>query len=216
MRWSSMPSMRQRRCNGCGGPCSRRQHFASSEISQCRPARLPTGAGPALLARADEVTGISIVQAEMAAKRLEVLHELVPGARNTGFLTNPTNRSIEVVVPDGHRAADTLGLQVIVGNARSQSEFDVAFENFVRYRTQALLVDADAVLFSLRQQIIALAAGHSLPTLYVDRLYVEEGGLISYGASITDAYREAGIYAGKILNGAHPATCRFCNRPSSS
>src|SRR5262249_16752080 len=95
-------------------------------------------------------------------------------------------------------------LQVIVGNARSQSEFDVAFENFVRYRTQALLVDADAVLFS-RQQIIALAARHSLPTLYVDRLYVEEGGLISYGASITDAYREAGIYAGKILNGAHPA-----------
>ena len=141
----------------------------------------------------------------MAAKRLEVLHELVPGARTIGLLTNPTNRSIEVVVPDVHRAADTLGLQVIVGNARSQSEFDVAFENFVRYRTQALLVDADAVLFSLRQQIIALAARHSLPTLYVDRLYVEEGGLISYGASITDAYREAGIYAGKILNGVHPA-----------
>ena len=151
------------------------------------------------------ITGISIVQAEMAAKRLEVLHELVPGARTIGLLTNPTNRSIEVVVPDVHRAADTLGLQVIVGNASSQSEFDVAFENFVRYRTQALLVDADAVLFSLRQQIIALAARHSLPTLYVDRLYVEEGGLISYGASIADAYREAGIYAGKILNGAHPA-----------
>src|SRR5262245_36691209 len=140
----------------------------------------------------------------MAAKRLKVLHELVLGARTIGLLTNPTNRNVEVVVPDVHVAADALGLQVIVGNASSQSEFDVAFETFVRYRTQALLVNADAVLFSLRQQIIALAARHSLPTLYVDRLYVE-GGLMSYGASITDAYREAGIYAGKILKGAHPA-----------
>src|SRR5262249_54549020 len=115
------------------------------------------------------------------------------------------NRSIETVVPDVHGAAGTLGLQVVLGYANSQSEFDVAFENFVRNRAQALLVDADAVLFSLRQQIIALAARHSLPTLYVDRLYVEEGGLMSYGANITDAYRAAGVYAGKILNGAHPA-----------
>ena len=152
------------------------------------------------------ITGISIMQVEMAAKRLEVLRELVPGAKIIGLLVNPTTRNnVETVVPDLLGAAGTLGLQVVLGYANSQSEFDVAFGNFVRDRAQALLVNSDAVFFSLRQQIIALAARHSLPTLYVDRLYVEEGGLMSYGASITDAYREAGINAGKILKGANPA-----------
>jgi putative tryptophan/tyrosine transport system substrate-binding protein len=151
------------------------------------------------------ITGISLVQVEMATKRLEVLRELVPGARIIGLLANPATRNVELVVPDVRRAAGTLGLHVVVSYANSQTGFDAAFDKFVRERAQALLVDSDAVFFSLRQHIIALAARHSLPTLYVDRLYVEEGGLMSYGAGITDAYREAGVYAGKILAGASPA-----------
>jgi ABC-type uncharacterized transport system substrate-binding protein len=151
------------------------------------------------------ITGISLVQVEMATKRVEVLRELVPGARIIGLLANPATRNVELVVPDVQRAAGTLGLHVVVSHANSQTGFDTAFDKFVRDRAQALLVDSDAVFFSLRQHIIALAARHSLPTLYVDRLYVEEGGLMSYGAGITDAYREAGVYAGKILTGASPA-----------
>ena len=151
------------------------------------------------------VTGISLLQVEMASKRLEVLRELVPAAKIIGLLTNPTNSNIEVVVPDLHATAAALGLNVVVGYASSESGLDGAFESFVRRGVQALLVDSDAVLFSHLQQINALVARHSVPTLYVSRLYVEAGGLMSYGASITDAYREAGIYAGKILKGTHSA-----------
>jgi putative ABC transport system substrate-binding protein len=151
------------------------------------------------------VTGISLVQAAMATKRLEVLRELVPAAKIIGLLSNPTNPSVEIVVPDLHAAAGASGLHLIVRYASGQSDFDAAFESFVRDRVQALLVDADAVLFSRLPQITALAARHSVPAMYVSRQYVEAGGLMSYGANIADAYREVGGYAGKILKGAHPA-----------
>jgi len=151
------------------------------------------------------VTGVSLLQVAMTAKRLEVLRELAPAAKVIGLLANPTNPNAETVVPALHDTAGALGLHLVVGYATSQSDLDLAFESFVRDRVQALLVDSDAVLFSHRQQITALAARHSIPAMYVSRLYVEEGGLISYGPSITDAYREVGVYAGKILKGAHPA-----------
>jgi putative tryptophan/tyrosine transport system substrate-binding protein len=151
------------------------------------------------------VTGISLLQVEMTAKRLEVLRELVPAAKVIGLLANPTNPNAETVVPALHDTASALGLHLVVGYATSQSDVDLAFESFVRDRVQALLVDADAVLLSRLQQITALAARHSVPAMYVSRLYVEGGGLMSYGASIPDAYREVGVYAGKILKGTHPA-----------
>src|SRR5262245_22958935 len=151
------------------------------------------------------VTGVSLLQVAMTAKRLEVLRELAPAAKVIGLLANPTNPNAETVVPALHDTAGALGLHLVVGYATSPRELDLAFESFVRDRVQALLVDSDAVLFSHRQQITALAARHSIPAMYVSRLYVEEGGLISYGPSITDAYREVGVYAGKILKGAHPA-----------
>jgi putative ABC transport system substrate-binding protein len=151
------------------------------------------------------VTGISLLQVALAAKRLEVLCELVPGAKIIGLLTNPTNSNVEIVVPDLHATAGALGLSIVIGYASSESELDAAFESLVRSGVQALLVDSDAVFFSRLQQINALAARHSVPAMYVSRQYVEEGGLMSYGASITDAYREVGRYAGKILKGAHPA-----------
>src|SRR5215813_3198956 len=151
------------------------------------------------------VTGISLLQVEMTAKRLEVLREIVPAAKIIGLLINPANRNVETVVPDLRHTADALGLELVVGHASSENDIAVAFESFARGRVQALLVDADAVYLSRLQQIIALAARHSVPTMYVSRLYVEQGGLISYGASVPNAYREAGAYVGKILKGAHPA-----------
>jgi ABC-type uncharacterized transport system substrate-binding protein len=151
------------------------------------------------------ITGISLLQVAMAEKRLEVLRELVPTARTIGLLTNPTNPSAETVVPDLHDTAGALGLHLVVRYGSNPSDVDLAFESFVRDRVQALLVDSDAVFLSRRQQITALAARHSVPTIYVSRLYVEGGGLMSYGASIPDAYREAGAYAGRILKGAKPS-----------
>jgi putative ABC transport system substrate-binding protein len=150
------------------------------------------------------VTGISLLQVALAAKRLEVLRELVPGAKVIGLLTNPNNSNAEVVVPDLHATAGALGLHIVIGYASSQSDFDVAFESFVRGRVEAILIDADAVLLSRLQQINALAARYSLPAMYVSREYVEGGGLMSYGASVKGAYHEVGVYAGKILKGAHP------------
>jgi putative tryptophan/tyrosine transport system substrate-binding protein len=151
------------------------------------------------------VTGISLLSVALAAKRLEVLRELVPAARTVGLLTNPTNSNAETVVPELRATAGALGIDLVVGHSNSNGDADVAFESFVRGRVQAVLVDADPVLLSRRQQITALAARHSVPTIYVTRLYVEGGGLMSYGASVPDAYREAGVYAGKILKGTHPA-----------
>jgi putative tryptophan/tyrosine transport system substrate-binding protein len=151
------------------------------------------------------VTGISLLQVAMAAKRLEVLRELVPTAKVFGLLVNAANPNIETVVPDLRHTAGALGLELVVGHASSESDIAVAFESFARGRVQALLVDADAVFLSRQQQITALAMRHSVPAMYVSRLYVERGGLVSYGASVPDAYREAGAYAGKILKGAHPA-----------
>jgi putative ABC transport system substrate-binding protein len=150
------------------------------------------------------VTGISLLQVAMAEKRLEVLRELVPAAKIIGLLANPANPNAEIVVPGLHDTAGALGLHLVVRYGSSPSDVDLAFESFVRDRVQALLVDSDAVFLSRRQQITALAARHSVPTVYVSRLYVEEGGLMSYGASIPDAYREAGVYAGRILKGAKP------------
>jgi ABC-type uncharacterized transport system substrate-binding protein len=150
------------------------------------------------------VTGVSLIQVALAAKRLEVLRELVPAVRNVGLLTNPANPNVEIAVPDLHATAGALGLHLVVGYASSQSDIDATFERFVRDRVQALLVDPDAVFFSRLQQITALAARHSIPAMYVSRQYVQAGGLMSYGANVTDAYREVGSYAGKILKGAQP------------
>jgi putative ABC transport system substrate-binding protein len=147
------------------------------------------------------VTGVSLVQVALAAKRLEVLRELVPATRIIGLLINPANPNVETVVPELHTTARALGLELVVGYANSESDVDVAFEGFVRDRVQALLVDADPVFLSRVQHLNAAAARRSIPAMYVTRQYVEGGGLISYGANVADAYREVGVYAGKILKG---------------
>jgi putative ABC transport system substrate-binding protein len=165
----------------------------------------PVSLGKSLNRPGGNATGISLVQVALAAKRLEVLRELVPGSKTIGLLVNPANPNVETVVPDLHVTTSALGLRVVVGYASSESDIDVAFESFARDRVQALLVDSDAVFFSRLQHINEAAARHSIPAMYVSRQYVEGGGLMSYGANVADAYREVGVYAGKILKGAHPS-----------
>ena len=140
----------------------------------------------------------------LAAKRLEVLRELVPTARTIGLLINPANPNVETVVPELRATAGKFGLLLVVGYASSDSDIAVGFESFVKAGVQALLVDADPVLLTRLQHINAAAARHSIPAMYVTRQYVDSGGLMSYGANVADAYREVGVYAGKILKGAHP------------
>jgi ABC-type uncharacterized transport system substrate-binding protein len=150
------------------------------------------------------ITGISLLSVALAAKRLETLRELIPAARIIGLLTNPANSNVQAVLPDLRAVTNALGLDLVIEYANTESTIDIAFENFARARVQALLVDPDPVLLSRRMQITAVAARYSLPAMYVSRAYVEDGGLVSYGASVSDGYREVGVYAGRILKGASP------------
>ena len=150
-------------------------------------------------------TGTTFLVNTLGAKRLEVLHELVPHAKSVGLLTNPTNPAASVETSDLQKAARTLGLQVYLQNASNEDEVDAAFNNFVREGIDGLTFAADAFLTTRSQQIIALATRHAIPTVYFLREFADAGGLISYGGHITEAYRLAGGYAGRILKGEKPA-----------
>jgi putative ABC transport system substrate-binding protein len=152
------------------------------------------------------ITGVSILTLELAAKRVSVLHELVPKATTIGLLVNPDNaRLAEPETSTMRDAALKLGLHLSVQSARNESEISQAFSALVRERAGALLIGSDASYESRREQLVALAARHSLPTLYPQRESVAAGGLASYGTNVSDGYRQAGVYAAKILGGAKPA-----------
>ena len=152
------------------------------------------------------LTGINFFNAELTAKQLELLHELVPAATRVAVLVNPANvTSTESALRDIEPAARAMGLQIQLLNASSSREINAAFATFVHARPDALYIGGDAFFTSRRVQIAALAARHAIPTLCSGREYVEVGGLMSYGASINDAWRQAGIYVGRILKGARPA-----------
>jgi putative tryptophan/tyrosine transport system substrate-binding protein len=151
-------------------------------------------------------TGINIFSAELIAKRLELLHELVPAATRVAVLVNPANAAnSEPTLRDVQSAARAIGLQTQVLNAGTNSEISSAFATFVRERPDALFVGPDVFFVSRRVQLAQLAARHAVPATYSAREYVEAGGLMSYGTSLTDAYRQVGIYTGRILKGAKPA-----------
>jgi len=151
-------------------------------------------------------TGINILTGELVAKRLELLRELVPGAARVAVLVNPANAtSAETTLRDMEPAARTIGLQIQLLNASSGSEIDAVFATFVRERPDALLVGADALFTSRRVQLANLASRHAVPAAYGTREIAEVGGLMSYGSNIQDAWRQAGMYTGRILTGAKPA-----------
>ena len=149
------------------------------------------------------LTGINIFTLELVAKRLELLRELVPAAAHVAMLVSAT--SAETMVRDVEPVARALGLQTQFFNVSTIREIDAAFATFGRERPDALFVAGDPFLAGRRVQLAQLAAFHRLPATYALRDYVEAGGLISYGPSIKDAFRQVGIYAGRILKGAKPA-----------
>jgi len=147
------------------------------------------------------ITGISPLSSALGSKRLEILHTLVPKATAIGILVNP---NYDAEVHDAQAAADAISLQVKILNASSVTEIDAAFASLKQQTIGALFVANDPYLDSQRDQIIALAARNAMPAMYYTREYAVAGGLISYGANIADAYRQAGVYCGKILKGGKP------------
>ena len=151
-------------------------------------------------------TGVNIFFTELVAKRLGLLHDLVPKAVRVAVLVNPANTTnAETTLREIPQAARGLGLQIQFINASTSREIDVAFATLVRDRAEALFVAPDAFFVSRRVQFATLAARHAIPATYPSREVVEVGGLMSYGTDIVDMYRQAGVYTGQILKGAKPA-----------
>ena len=150
------------------------------------------------------VTGVTFFGGALVAKQLELLHELIPQATVISVLVNPNFPGTAFQLRDVQEAARTLGHPMHVLNASTGSEINTAFATIAQQRTDALLVAGDPFFLSRLSQFITLAARHAVPTIYPQREYVAGGGLISYGTSVTDAYRQVGVYVGRILNGAKP------------
>jgi putative tryptophan/tyrosine transport system substrate-binding protein len=151
------------------------------------------------------VTGIAILTTDLAAKRVELLHELLRTSATLATLVNPTNPLTEPEIKGVRDAARSLGLELHVLNATTVSEIDAAFGRLIELRAGGLVVGVDSFLTSQRQRIIALAAAHSVPAIYGVREYAIAGGLMCYGSDLADAYRQSGIYAANLLKGAKPA-----------
>jgi putative ABC transport system substrate-binding protein len=150
-------------------------------------------------------TGVSLFFGELVAKRLELLHEVVPGVTVIAVLLNPNNPNAEARSRDLQAAARAIAEQIEIFNASSENEIDGAFAAFMQRRVGGLLVGDDPFLQARRVQLAALAARHRLPAIYGFRDHVAAGGLMSYGTSFTDANRQAGVYVGRILKGEKPA-----------
>jgi putative tryptophan/tyrosine transport system substrate-binding protein len=152
------------------------------------------------------LTGVNFFGGELTAKRLDLLHDLLPRAVRVAMLVNPADAANTAsTLRDVEAAARAIGLQVQVLNARTSREINAAFENVGRDRPDALFVGANTFLNARRIQVVQLAAFHRLPAVYPTRDFVEVGGLMSYGTNVMDAFRQLGIYAGRILKGAKPA-----------
>jgi putative ABC transport system substrate-binding protein len=186
--------------------------LAAKAATATIPIVFTTGGDPVelgLVARLNEpdgnITGVTFLASDLGAKRLGLLRQFAPNANAIAMLMNPDYRATASEVRDVQAAAQSLGMQIKVLNANTNSAIDAAFATFGRERPDALFVGGDPFLLGRRAQVVPLAASHSLPTIYPQREYVDVGGLMSYGTSLTDGYRQAGAYAGKILAGARPA-----------
>ena len=161
----------------------------------------------ASLGRPDgNLTGINFFTGELSAKRLELLHELVPAATRVAVLVNPANAAnAETALREAETAARAIGFEIQVFNASTSQEINAAFATFARERLDAVFLGIDPFFNSRRVQLVQLAARYALPASYPSRDYVQVGGLISYGADITEAWRQVGVYSGRLLKGAKPA-----------
>jgi putative ABC transport system substrate-binding protein len=192
-----------------GGPASA---IAAKAATATIPIIFVTGGDPiglgfvaSLNRPGGNITGVSFLNNAIGSKRLQLLRELVPTATAIGFLVDPSNPNTEAETKDMRDAADALGRRLLIVKASTESEVDAAFASLAQQRADALIVAAQAFFASRQDQLLALAQRHTLPAMYDRREDVAAGGLMSYGASISDAYRQAGIYTGRILKGEKPA-----------
>jgi putative tryptophan/tyrosine transport system substrate-binding protein len=191
-----------------GPPCASAAKQATSTI----PIVFTIGTDPVAdglvvsLARpGGNLTGISLLAAELVPKRLELLSDMVPQARVFALLVNPSNGYTEPMIRDVQKAADAKGLQLKILKASTESEIDVAFASMANQHVDAIVIGDDPFLFAQQKQLVALASRYAIPTTYQFREVAAAGGLISYGPSLRDAVRQAGIYVGEIIKGAKPA-----------
>src|SRR5262245_49027922 len=150
-------------------------------------------------------TGINFFSNELIAKRMELLRELVPAARHVAVFVDPPDANAETLLRDVETAARAMGLQIQILNVSASRDIDATFATFARERPNAVFIGGGPLFVSRRVQLVLLAARHAVPASYGSREYAEIGGLMSYGTSLTDAYRQVGIYAGRILKGTKPA-----------
>jgi putative ABC transport system substrate-binding protein len=151
------------------------------------------------------LTGVNFLNAELAAKRLELMRELVPTATRISVLVNPTGPNSDTTLRDAKAAALAIGLEIQILNASTSQEINAAFATLARERPGALFVNIDPFFTTRRVQLVHLASHHRVPATYPGRQFVEVGGLMSYGSNVTDAWRQVGAYTGRILKGVKPA-----------
>ncbi len=166
---------------------------------------IQTGLVESLSRPGGNITGTAHLNVELAPKRLELLHELVPTTNIAALLVNPTNPNAETVSKEVQGAALSLGIQLQVLQASNDRDFDAVFTTLLKLRAGALAIATDPFFTSRVEQLGALSLHHAMPTIYQYRQFVAAGGLVSYGGSITDSYYKAGVYTGRILKGAKPA-----------
>jgi putative ABC transport system substrate-binding protein len=186
--------------------------FAAKAATKTIPIVFITGADPvkvglvdSLSRPKDNLTGVSVFLSVLGPKRVELLHELLPAANTIALLANPGNVNIKTDEPEIRAAADRLKQHLEVLTASTQSDLDAAFATMVEHRVGSLIVMPDPFFISRGEQLVALAARHAMPAIYPTRSFADLGGLMSYGGSVLDLNQQAGIYVGKILNGAKPA-----------
>jgi putative tryptophan/tyrosine transport system substrate-binding protein len=187
--------------------------FAAKAATKSIPIVISIGADPvetglvaSLNRPGGNITGISNLNTTVEAKRLQLLHELVPAATSIAFLVNPTNAVLaETQTRELQVAARTLGVRLLVLNASDPSEFEAAFTTLARERAGGLVVGSDALFSNRLNQLVALAIRHAMPTIFARREAATAGGLMSYGTDYFDALRQVGVYTGRVLNGAKPA-----------
>jgi putative ABC transport system substrate-binding protein len=186
--------------------------IAAKAATTMLPIVFVTGEDPVKLGFVDQLnqpagttTGVTFLSNTLRTKQLQLLHELVPNASVIGMLVNSKIPASKDHIREQQAAASALGLSLQIAAASSERDFAPAFASFADNRANALYIDGDSLFTGLRAQIAALAIRHAMPTIFNDRESVVAGGLMSYGSSVTDAYRQAGIYAGRILKGEKPA-----------